>query len=200
MIQSFSADISYTAEFPALSRIPNSFAVKIAVNHFAIKRSNALLWSGELTRSEIQSRRDNGQIESDWLVCPAGLAKHAVPVDSFLEDPNLMQRLREDDEDRGAKLKQLIDSMDRPGLLRLGQALFRYGIYCLVFGGATVKIFFPEARGQGFPPGVLYILVPIWIMGGLGIIFSFIGWLQHRMNIYQMTRSSAKQGSPDNLV
>ena len=65
--------------------------------------------------------------------------------------------------------------MDRPGLLRLGQALFRYGIYCLVFGGVTVKIFLPEARGQGFPPGVLYILVPIWIMGGLGIIFSFIG-------------------------
>jgi type IV secretory pathway TrbD component len=64
-----------------------------------------------------------------------------------------------------------------------GERLLHLFVLCLMIGGATTKIFFPEMLGAGLTPTTLLILIPIWSLGGVGLLLWIVGWLQHQYRI-----------------
>jgi len=67
-------------------------------------------------------------------------------------------------------------------LLTIGLRLFGLCLFCLVLGRVFVSLVFPESRGQGIPPAALYFLIPVWILGGTGLILMLAGWLRSKLS------------------
>lgn len=151
--------------------------------HFAIKRSDALLWTGKLTREELSARLDKGQLTHDWLICPFGSARYAVTLDQFIDDPAIFRRLRQKDVERENHRRSIVASVEDPWLLSIGRKLFKWFLCCLVVGGSIVRIFFPQMIGGEFTPAALMVLVPVWSIGGIGVLAVILGSLQHKIRV-----------------
>jgi hypothetical protein len=151
--------------------------------YFAIKRSNAWLWSGKLTRDEVLARLEKDRLGRDWLICPLGCANRAVTLGQFVDDPAIFLRLEQQHAQRQDLRRSIAASIEKPLLLKIGQQLIGLSILCLVIGGAIVKLFFPQMRGDGLTPTDLIILIPIWSMGGIGLVLWIIGCVHHRHRV-----------------
>ena len=163
--------------------------------HYAVKHPDALLWKGKLTRAEVLARLDEGRVDREWLVCPFGSAERAVPVNRFMDDPDVFLRQYRREAEADAARRAIVASIEEPALLRAGKTLIGAFFLCLVIGGATVQVFFPQMRGAGFTPTTLAILIPIWSVGGIGLLTAALGWVQHRWRIREALRT-ARQSSP----
>lgn len=143
---------------------------------FAIKHPNAWLWQSNLKRADVVSRLETNQIFRDWLVCPQGLADHAVTVGQFVDDPTVFER-------HERQRRQIIAAVEKPLLLTRGEQLIQLFCICLMVGGATVNIFFPHMLGAGLTPTTLAILIPIWSIGGIGVVAWILGRFQHAYRV-----------------
>lgn len=66
-----------------------------------------------------------------------------------------------------------------PVVVKWGRLLIRGSLAALVVGGAGLKAFAPERRGQGLDLVSLIILIPIWGCCLAGTILSLWGWVRH---------------------
>jgi Fe-S cluster assembly iron-binding protein IscA len=66
-----------------------------------------------------------------------------------------------------------------PVVVKWGRLLIRGSLAALVVGGAALKAFAPERRGQGLDLVSLIILIPIWGCCLAGTILSLWGWVRH---------------------
>ena len=62
-------------------------------------------------------------------------------------------------------------------LALLGKTLIALFFAALAIGGGTIHIFFPQLIGTGITAASLFVLVPIWSIGVLGVLLSLIGWI-----------------------
>jgi hypothetical protein len=62
-------------------------------------------------------------------------------------------------------------------VMAAGQFLFALFIICLFGGRILVKVFFPERVGAGLDATSLAILIPIWVMGGVGLLLISVAWI-----------------------
>jgi hypothetical protein len=144
----------------------------------AIKRSGAWFWQSNLAQAEVLSKLEMRQITPDWLVCPQGSANRAVTVGQFAGDPAIFQRQDQQAFAEERRDRAIAASVEKPILLKIGGRLIQLFLACLFIGGAAVRIFFPHMRGAGLTPTTLMILVPIWSIGGVGLISWVIGRIQ----------------------
>lgn len=151
--------------------------------HFAIKHPNAWLWKGKLTREEVLARVEEDRLGREWLICPFGSANYAVPVGLFMDDPATFLRLRQHDAEKELRRQSIVSSVNEPILLKAGQYLLLLFIHCLLAGGAIVKLFFPDMVGAGLTPTALMILIPIWSIGGVGLLAFLLGWFQYKYRV-----------------
>lgn len=68
----------------------------------------------------------------------------------------------------------------KPGLAlkTLGGYMVGLCLICLIIGRLIVRILFPEVRGQGIPPGMWFVLIPIWSIGLIGLVLLLVGWVR----------------------
>lgn len=64
-------------------------------------------------------------------------------------------------------------------LARWGQALLGLAMFALAAGGTIVSQFFPEREGEGLSTPLLVLLVPIWAVGGAGILLCLAAWVMY---------------------
>lgn len=60
-----------------------------------------------------------------------------------------------------------------------GRALINLCTICLISGKAIITILPPQYRNAGLSQELLYILVPIWSIGILGILLVTFGWVKN---------------------
>jgi hypothetical protein len=60
-----------------------------------------------------------------------------------------------------------------------GKILIASCFAALVVGRCTVEIFFPELVRAGITATSLFLLIPIWSVGGLGVLLSLTGWIMY---------------------
>ncbi|MBW3542816.1 MAG: hypothetical protein KY476_21345 [Planctomycetes bacterium] len=157
-------------------------------DRLAIKRSDAWIWRSNLTRTDVLSRLEKRQISRDWLVCPQGSAGRAVTVGQFVDDPAIFQRQDQEAANEERRRRAIVASVERPPLLKIGQKLLQLFFACLVVGGAIVRISFPHMLGAGLTPSALMILVPIWSIGGIGVVAWVLGGLHYRHQVHSALR------------
>jgi len=151
---------------------------------FAIKRPGHLFWRSNLTRADVMQRVECGRITREWLICPQGTVSHTVTIGQFIDDPAILKRRLQQDIDRETRRRTIAAAVEKPFLLKSGQYLIRLFALYLMIGTATVKIFFPHMLGAGLTPTALMVLIPMWSIGGLGILAYMLGSIQHRYRIY----------------
>ena len=155
---------------------------------FAIKRSDAWLWSGSLSRAEVVDRFQDGLLTGDWLVCPVGYAGQAVPVHRFVHEPDVFVRERQRERGERKRRKSVVESVEQPLVGRIGKRMLAACLLCLLVGRAIVTILFPHLRGARIPPMMWFVLVPIWATGICGLVFVIFGWIQRRFRIHKSLR------------
>lgn len=151
--------------------------------HYAIKRPGGWFWTGKLTREQAVEEARGGRLPGDWLICPLGSANKAITVATFLGDPGVLDRREKQEIDQELRRRAFAKSYPWPRLLKAGAWMLQTHVACLIIGGATVKIFFPQLQGGGIPPAMYAVLIPIWTLGGLGLLFAIIGWIQRGARI-----------------
>ncbi|MCA8995815.1 MAG: hypothetical protein KDA80_02490 [Planctomycetaceae bacterium] len=83
--------------------------------------------------------------------------------------------------------------------LRIWSARFLYAfLVALLIGGTTTRIL--GFSGQGLTPGVLIVLIPIWMVGGVGALLAIVAWGLHPDHDghleFTFTESSTEMFSP----
>lgn len=63
-----------------------------------------------------------------------------------------------------------------------GGAMLGLSLLSMMVGGKIISIFFPELKGNGIPPAMWYVLIPIWSIGIIGLLLLFIGWVKNKSN------------------
>jgi len=88
---------------------------------------------------------------------------------------------------------QPVHTSAKPGerMKKLGGLLVGLCFACLIIGRAIVTIFFPELQGQGIPPAMWFVLVPIWSLGIIGLVLLLVGWLRGK---FAKSGSAAEPG------
>lgn len=152
---------------------------------FAIKRRDAWFWAGELTQEEVIARYSDGRITLEWLVCPRGCADRAITIAQFIGDPELFERQDRLRADMEQHRKSIVSSVEKPRLIRRGTSLLRLFYVYRVMAEPIVEIFFlPEPNTDNrMTPMILAILVPMWIIGLVGLLCWIVGLVQHRLSI-----------------
>lgn len=161
--------------------------------HYAIKRPGGWFWTGKLTREQALEEARGGRLPGDWLICPLGAANKAISVAAFLGDPEALDRREKQEIDQELRRRAFAKSYPWPWLLTAGVRMFLACIACLMIGRATVSMFFPHLKGDGIPPAMLAILIPIWTLGGLGLIFAAFGWIQRGIRIRRDWRNQLRE-------
>lgn len=64
------------------------------------------------------------------------------------------------------------------GMKKLGGRMVGLCFACLIIGRLVVSIFFPELKGQGIPPAMWIVLIPIWSIGIIGLVLLLVGWVR----------------------
>jgi len=60
-----------------------------------------------------------------------------------------------------------------------GKTLIAFFAAALIVGGGTINMFFPHLLGKGITTESLFVLIPIWTVGVLGILLSLTGWVMY---------------------
>jgi hypothetical protein len=55
--------------------------------------------------------------------------------------------------------------------------LIALSLVALVIGGNVVRLFFPQLLVAGITATLMSLLIPIWSIGGLGVLLSLAGWV-----------------------
>jgi hypothetical protein len=61
---------------------------------------------------------------------------------------------------------------------KLGGYMVGFCLAFLIIGRAVVSFLFPELRGQGIPPAMLFVLIPVWSIGVVGLVLLLAGWIR----------------------
>lgn len=67
------------------------------------------------------------------------------------------------------------------GLMKVGSYMFAFCILFLIVGRTVVSIFFPDLKGKGIPPGMWFVLIPVWSVGVIGLALLLAGWIRSKV-------------------
>ncbi|MBI3822685.1 MAG: hypothetical protein HY289_08395 [Planctomycetes bacterium] len=111
-------------------------------NYFATKKPDGWFWSGQRTREQVVSDLSGNRLQRAWLICPFGEAKYAVTVGEFVDDPEIIRRLKEQEGERRKAEREIAATIEKPRLYRAGGILIIVCLICMVKGRILVAIFF----------------------------------------------------------
>lgn len=123
----------------------------------------------------------NGCREYDKGNISSTVAK-GEPNGDYLHTQQAEERIRGAGQGRNRVTLGMIkarQTAELPVVVKWGRLLLRGSLAALVVGGAGLKAFAPDRRGQGLDPVSLIILLPIWGCCLAGTILSLWGWVRY---------------------
>lgn len=66
-----------------------------------------------------------------------------------------------------------------PKVVQVGRVCLGLGMGGVLIGNTTIAIWFPHLRGTGLNEVLLCVLVPIWLLGIVGLVLLLVGWIAY---------------------
>ncbi|PHR95550.1 MAG: hypothetical protein COA78_29985 [Blastopirellula sp.] len=145
----------------------------------AIKRPSDWLWSNKMTQEDVLTKMDEDRLSQGWLVCPFGHGDRAVPVDQFIEDPEVFIKQDKLEAERRKQRTQIKYSIKKPWLLTNGKRFLGLFLLFMILSKNVPTL------SNIIPDIIIYlgIIYPFWFFGIFGVLFWAVGKFQHRSRI-----------------